>query len=676
MSAGTHGLGISSMWAAAGRQSGMMPRMTSPERLPDLTACVARILAHTGGHMRVAAPLGLGKPHGLLNALYRHVAAHPQTSLTIFTALSLTRPQPAPGLEARFLGPFLDRHFGSDYEDLDYTLAQARDALPPNIHVHEFYMQSGALLHSRAAQQDYISQNYTHVARDLVGQGINVLVQLVAVNGARISLSTNPDLTIDLLDNLRRAGKPAPLCVAVAHPDMPFVSGNAEAPPDMFDLLFAPSASPPLFALPRQPIAVAEYALGMHASALVRDGGCLQIGIGALSDAIVQALLLREHDNERWRGTLAGLDDSGVTQAMAVQWGGLGAFRQGLYGASEMVMDGFMHLQRGGILRRRTYDDIERERRAAQGEIDANPRQGGHYLRGAFVLGSRQLYAWLHESEASDPDAIDMCRVSNVNQLYGNHQDLAALQRRDARFFNTCMMATVFGAVVSDGLESGEVVSGVGGQYNFVAMAHELPGGRSMLLLRATRGSGKHCVSNIRFNYGHTTIPRHLRDVVVTEYGVADLRGKSDSECIQAMLSIADARFIDGLVAQAQAAGKLARGFVVPAGWRRNLPQALAQAMQPLRAAGKAPDFPFGSDFTPIERQLLPALGWLKAASASGKGKFRLAMALFSPGAAVADEDAAIARMGLTAPRGLAERLQARLLRAALRRASTALTVS
>jgi acyl-CoA hydrolase len=64
--------------------------------------------------------------------------------------------------------------------------------------------------------------------------------------------------------------------------------------------------------------------------------------------------------------------------------------------------------------------------------------------------------------------------------------------------------------------------------------------------------------SNIRWNYGQTTIPRHLRDLYITEYGVADLRGKSDSECIEAMLSISDARFLDALCAEAKSHGKLA----------------------------------------------------------------------------------------------------------------------
>jgi acyl-CoA hydrolase len=640
--------------------SGIIAAMASTPRDRDTEAAVEAILQRTGGHPRVAAPLGLGKPHALLNALYRAVQGRDDRSLTIFTALSLTRPSPGKGLAARFAAPFLARHFGEGYVDLDHAIAQARDALPANIHVHEFYMQSGALLGSGSAQRDYISQNYTHVARDLVGRDINVLVQLVARRDGRTSLSSNPDLTFDFLDNLARAGKPKPFCVAVVHPDMPYVSGHAEAEEGLFDLLVEPEVSPPLFALPRSPIEPAEFALGMHASALVVDGGTLQIGIGALSDALVRGLLLRHEQNGAWRDGLGALDVTGGTRRCMNGWGGGDAFATGLYGASEMVMDGFMHLQRAGILRRRAYDDIERERRAAAGE-DVGAA-GGHYLRGAFLLGSRELYAWMHRSEIDDPDAIDMCRVSNVNHLYGDHQPLAALQRRGARFFNTCMMATLTGAAVSDGLEDGRVVSGVGGQFNFVAMAHELPGGRSILLLRATRGKGRKVASNIRFNYGHTTIPRHLRDVYVTEYGVADLRGLSDEACVEAMLSVADARFVDGLVDEAKRAGKLRRDFVVPEAWRGHTPEGLAAALEPMRRGGLLDPFPFGSDFTDVERRLLPALGWLRDA-----GKGTLLRVLLAPGKPVDGEGEALERMGLGRPESVAEWLERRLVQAALR---------
>ena len=644
----------------------------SPEHCyTDTEACAHHLAERLGPDLRVAAPLGLGKPHGLLNALYRLTTADTSRSLSLYTALSLTRPQPASGLETRFAGPFLARHFGADAVDPQYAVDQARNALPTNVAVHEFYMQSGALLGSSTAQRNYISQNYTHVARDLAVQDINLLVQLVArratPEGVRYSLSCNPDLTLDFIDQVVQAGKPRPLCVAVVHPDLPYLSGHAEVTQDYFDLELCPEVSPPLFAVPRQPVDLTEYALGLHASALVKDGGCLQIGIGVLSDALVYALRLRQQDNTQWRRALVALDPRGGTHALAARMGGLAPFRAGLYGASEMVMDGFMHLQRAGILKRRAWDNIALERAASCGRLSPET-PGGHYLRGAFFLGSHELYAWLASMESEDPDAIDMCRVSNVNQLYGDHQALAAMQRRGARFFNTCMMATLLGSAVSDGLENGEVVSGVGGQYNFVAMAHELADGRSVLLLRSTRHGRGGVETNIRWNYGHTTIPRHLRDMVVTEYGVADLRGKTDSECIEAMLAISDARFLDALCAEAKSHGKLAADFQIPERWRNNRPEWLREVLAPWQRKGLLPAFPFGSDFTEVEQRLLPALKWLQAASGTWRGKLGLVAALMRPGASVDGEHEALERMGLAQPHGLRERLLRRLTAAALRR--------
>lgn len=651
--------------------SGMIGLMSAKPHYSDTDACANDLADALGPDLRIAAPLGLGKPHGLLTALYRLTAADPTRSMRLYTALSLTRPQPKPGLEQRFLQPFLDRHFGVDAVDPQYALDQARDALPPNVAVHEFYLQSGALLHSGSAQRSYISQNYTHVARDLAVQDINLLVQLVArregSDGVHYSLSCNPDLTPDFLRQVQLAGLPRPLCVAVVHPDLPYLSGNAEVPADYFDVELRTETAPRLFAVPKSPVDLTEYAIGLHASALIKDGGCLQIGIGALSDALVKGMLMRQHENTAWRCMLVALDPAGSTHAHAGWLGGLAPLDGGLYGASEMVMDGFMHLQRGGILKRRSWDNLALERASAAGRLNpATP--GGHYLRGAFFLGSRELYEWLDTTEAAEPNAIDMCAVSNVNQLYGDHQALSTLQRRDARFFNTCMMATLLGAAVSDTLEDGTVVSGVGGQYNFVAMAHELPGGRSVLLLRATRKRAGGIESNIRWSYGQTTIPRHLRDIVVTEYGIADLRGKSDSECIEAMLSICDARFLDALCAEAKSHGKLAADFVIPAAWRRHLPGWLQESLTPFRRKGLLPVFPFGSDFDEVEQQLLPALEWLKACSGNWRGRWRLLRAVLRPGDAAGGEDKALARMGLDAPSGLSSRMQRRLLQAALRR--------
>ena len=259
-----------------------------------------------------------------------------------------------------------------------------------------------------------------------------------------------------------------------------------------------------------------------------------------------------------------------------------------------------------------------------------------------------------------------MRRISEVNQLYGGHETRERLQRREARFFNTCMMATALGAAVSDGLEDGRVVSGVGGQYNFVAMAHALPDGRSALLLRSARGTGGARASNIRWNYGHATIPRHLRDLYVTEHGIADVRGKTDEDCIVAMASIADANFQQALLDDAKRNGKLRTDFVAPADWQRNTQARLHAALAPFRRDGILPDYPLGSDFTEVEQRLLKALGWLQARTGSVAGKLRtIASALMASRGARDDE--ALQRMALDAPASASEWLYARLLAHALR---------
>ena len=547
--------------------------MASPPASPEqtetaLAAAVEDLLARLGPQLVVAAPLGLGKPHRLLNAIYRRVAGDASLNLRIHTALSLNPPVANASLQKRFLDPFVARHFGDDFPRLDYADAQARDALPPNIHVEEFYLQSGALLGSAQAQRSYTSLNYTHVARAVASRGINLLVHKVArsPDGARLSLSCNPDLSFDLLDEIAARGLARPLLIAEVDSQLPYIGGSAAVDAEFFDLVLdLPGPAPKLFALPRQPVSDAEFAIGLYASTLVKDGGTLQIGIGSLSDALCHALILRHARNREYLEVLEALSPGLAASPVVRDCGGTAPFSHGLYGASEMVNDGFMRLQEAGILTRRVIDDVEARRRINAGQPSAQDAQDlearGHWLNGGFYLGSHDLYRWLREMPPALRRGIGMTRISHINELYGGNETLERLQRRDARFFNTCMMMTCLGSAASDALADGRVVSGVGGQYNFVAMAHALRDGRSILLFRATREQGAAARSNVLWSYGHSTIPRHLRDIAVTEYGVADLRGASDEDCTKAMLALAEARFQPGLVAEARAASKLAPDF-------------------------------------------------------------------------------------------------------------------
>jgi acyl-CoA hydrolase len=304
---------------------------------------------------------------------------------------------------------------------------------------------------------------------------------------------------------------------------------------------------------------------------------------------------------------------------------------------------------------------------ASQADL-ARLQHEGEYLHGAFYLGSPDFYQWLRGLSDEERRGIGMKRVGEVNELYGGDEVLERLQRRDARFFNTCMMATALGAAVSDALEDGRVVSGVGGQYNFVAMAHALPDARSVLLLRATREAGGKTTSNVVWNYGHTTIPRHLRDIYISEYGIADVRGRSDEDVVTAMATITDARFQQPLLDTARNAGKLRRDFQLPKRAAANTPEMLREALQPYRRNGNLPDYPLGSDFTGVEQRLVKALGWLKTSTATRAGKLRTLWRALS--ARTADGEA-LQRMGLASPATFGERMEARLLNLALARSAS-----
>jgi len=714
-----------------------------PQLFDDVGEIVEEALRRVGKRVVLALPLGIGKPNLIANEFLRRARADRGLDLTIFTALSLRKPRGSSDLERRFIEPLADRIFGN-YPELDYLEAVRKNTMPPNARVIEFFLEPGALLNSAHAQQHYLSANYTHVARELLHRGVNVIAHVVAkrmVGGTlELSLGSNPDVTVDLLPEvarLRAAGQPV-VMLGQVHREMPFMLGAAHLPADSFDLLLDHSRFDyDLFAPPNPALATVDHAIGLHASALVRDAGTLQIGIGELGDSIVYSLLLRHQQNEAWRRALGEVGTE-RSAALVDDIGGRAPFSTGLFGATEMFVDQMLDLYRAGILRRRVYDYLPLQRALAAngsstrvdaalleallaagagpnldaadftalqaagvlrsecrfeaGHIlspdgariaadlgDAKARdwlaaeclglelKGGTVMHAGFLLGPRAFYASLSALPESERRLFDMRGVGFINQLYGSDQELRIAQRSHARFVNTTMMLTTLGAAVSDGLADGRVVSGVGGQYNFVAMAHALPGARSILCARATRRKDGKLTSNIVTSYGHTTIPRHLRDIAITEYGVADLRGKTDAECIAAMIDISDSRFQENLLAEAKRANKIDAGYRIPASRRHNTPARLEEGFAAQRRAGLFSEYPFGTDLTHDEIELAGALRWLKDATGSKAG--RLATLLRALFAGVREQDRhLLGRLRLAEPQTSGEKLSARLVSLGLRR--------
>jgi acyl-CoA hydrolase len=715
-----------------------------PRVFDDVAECVESTLGRVGPHIVLALPLGIGKPNPLVNEFYRRARRDPSISLELFTALSLSEPRWHDELERRFLEPLVERLFG-DTIPLDYVRDLHGGNVPDNVQIVEFFLDPGALLNVAHSQRHYVSSNYTHVARDVAARGVNVIGQLVAkrsVDGhAEYSLGSNPDVTVDLLRLLapeRRRGREV-VVIGEVNRQMPFMLGPAAVSADAFDFLIEhPRYDYELFSPPNRPLSTVDHAIGLYGARLVRDGGTLQLGIGELGDAVVYGLQLRHQQNKEFREILHGLNAVERFGATLNSVGGEAPFEAGLYGCTEMLVDGFLELYRSGVLRRRVYDDvriqrllnlgklterIDEEFLAALAEEDfANPLTadefallrdigvfrsdcsyangrienaegesaaalldtpaarakllalctgrrltGGILLHGGFFLGPRGFYAALRDLPETDRRQFSMCGVSFVNQLEGSDQELKIAQRRHGRFINSSMMMTLLGAAVSDGLADGRVVSGVGGQYNFVAMAHSLPEARSILALRSTREAQSALSSNIIWNYGNTTIPRHLRDIVVTEYGVADLRGLSDQDVIAALLNVADSRFQESLMRQARAAGKLKADYRIPDIHRNNTPRALEERFMLARARGLFSEFPFGTDFTREEIVLLKAMASLKKRTGGRWLRLKTLAGAVAPGAIPAAVRPYLKRMSLDAPRTRQEWLWQRLLAQELR---------
>ena len=660
----------------------------------DLDQSIQAILDHCGNDIHLFIPLALGKPAQLVNALYHYAKDHPEVSLTIMTALTLERPSAGKGLQKEYLGPIFDRVF-ADYTGCDYMPDVRKNTLPDNVKVYEFFIKSGGLIGVENTQQNYISSNYTHAARDALSNGVNCIAQMVAVKGDnrdRFSLSCNPEITTNVLLQAQALGLKKPMLIGQVHNDLPYMVNDAEMDAEAFDLIIDnPDYSTQLFGPPPMPVTMNDFMIGLYTSRLVKDAGTLQIGIGALGDAVAYGLKYRHQHNNHYQQIISELQLEDRFAAKTLACGEADTFNTGLYGCSEMFVSGFLELLKAGILKKHVYNDIRLQQWAnnhpefaaqeervkitpelfmtwlkdgvIDREIDQHAVQrlqqagilnqqcrwqdqafclndqqwsqpnfdnqelldtvlefgleaelASTFMHGGFFLGPNNFYQELKQLSDDEQRGINMTDIRYMNHLYDDEL-LKRAQRQDARFINTAFTVSLLGAATSDALENGQVVSGVGGQYNFVSQAHELPDARSILMLKATRTKNGNVSSNIVPHYGHVTIPRHLRDIYISEYGIADVRGKTDAGVIKAMLNIADSRFQPELLQFAKDAGKVEADYEIPAIHRNNTPEALARLWHTtINPENNFPAFPFGSDFTPQEQQLGKALKQLAAA--------------------------------------------------------------
>jgi acyl-CoA hydrolase/GNAT superfamily N-acetyltransferase len=245
----------------------------------------------------------------------------------------------------------------------------------------------------------------------------------------------------------------------------------------------------PLPELLPEPPGPIEEAIGHHVARLIADGATLQLGIGSIPDAILGAL--RHHR------------DLGVH--------------------TEMLSDGVMRLFEEGVITGARKSHL-------RGKMVAS-----------FVMGSRELYEWAHENPALEMRASD----------YTN--DPFVIARNDQMVsVNSALAVDLTGQVAADTL-GGRLFSGIGGQVDFVRGSARSRGGKSIIALRSTAKEGtiSRIVPALEEGAGVVTSRGDVR-YVATEYGVADLWGKSIRERALSLIEIAHPTFRAELLSEAK----------------------------------------------------------------------------------------------------------------------------
>ena len=157
-----------------------------------------------------------------------------------------------------------------------------------------------------------------------------------------------------------------------------------------------------------------------------------------------------------------------------------------------------------------------------------------------------------------------------------------------------------------------------------------------------------------------------MRDILVTEYGIAYLRGKTDQEIIIELLKVSDSRFQDDLIAKAKSSGKLRKNFKLDPIFKNNYPKHYENVLNHYKKEGYFSKFPFGTDLTEEEIVIGGALKRLKAQMDKGKiSAFKLILKSYKT-FPKPEHQIYLKRLGLDSPKGIKERLYRKLICAQL----------
>jgi acyl-CoA hydrolase len=247
-------------------------------------------------------------------------------------------------------------------------------------------------------------------------------------------------------------------------------------------------AAHPVLELPSRPIGAIERAIAEHIARLVPDRATIELGIGGIPEAVTRAL--------------------GGKQGLGIHSGTIG--------------DGIMELMQAGVVDNRHK------------EIDAG------LTVALMLMGSRRLYDFADRNQAI---AIRSPRYTHDALVLGNFRRFVAI--------NAALEVDLTGQVNAE-TGDGRHIGVVGGQMDFVRAAGRAPEGRSIIALASTSRDRQRSRIVARLADGVVTTPRADADCIVTEHGIAELKGRTLAERARALIAIADPAFRAGLEGAAE----------------------------------------------------------------------------------------------------------------------------
>ena len=300
------------------------------------------------------------------------------------------------------------------------------------------------------------------------------------------------------VDYTKAAVENAKTVIAEVNKQMPFTYGSTV---HISELDYIVETDRELFELQPPSITEVEKKIGKNVASLVPDGANLQLGIGAIPDAVINFLTDKK--------------DLGIH--------------------TEMFSDGVLELYKKGIITNKLNN--------------LNPGK----FTASFLMGTKKLYDFVHKN-----DLINMQPVDYTNHI------LVAGRVDKLMSINSAIQVDLFGQVCADTIGYRQY-SAVGGQVDFVRAASISPGGKSIIAMPSTTKNDTISKIVLKLDEGAcVTTSRNDVHYVVTEYGVANLRGRNVEERAKFLINIAHPDFREQLAKEACNAGLIRSSVLCP----------------------------------------------------------------------------------------------------------------